>query len=369
MILYLSKLKIYNDMNIRKILSVMFIYLTLSAVVYARDYDGNKGAGKDPSREKNVSQEKSTGGLVPKDLSSGSGNSVEDKVRNTQISPDLKQQGNTKGDGNAVALNDENKEDGKSVSNYMELTEDAEYLPEDNVEGQYDVSDKDGRTDVNATVHGEKNSAMEWIALFVALGALAIALYNYSKLNPKKNRRRNHQKPTTNEDDNQLSQVMEKVNDLDAKINILGRSIDGLQAQFNRMSNSTKPMAGNEAANVGNVNVSHPIVSAQEDSSNQKLYATTVIGDGFPVDSLSQTNSNHVIAILSIKGNKGTFIINDLSGAQTFLLSNFAYGVGRVCDIRNQSPNPTRVQTDNSGSIQLIGNSWKVTSKAQVYLI
>jgi hypothetical protein len=98
-------------------------------------------------------------------------------------------------------------------------------------------------------------------------------------------------------------------------------------------------------------------------------YTSMVTSDGFPVDNLMDANGDYVIAILTLTGDTGTYVVNNLPSAQQFLISNFAYSVGRICEVKQQNEAATRVETINPGKISLQGNSWKIISKAEVRLV
>jgi len=208
---------------------------------------------------------------------------------------------------------------------------------------------------------------MGWITLFLALAALVVAIYNYYTLQPKKSKKRSsrQQEQASTSESRQLQNLVSQNRVLSDSINRLGSRINEIEVRLERLAKQAQSAPSPHTNNGGGGS------SAQQQSNSGAVtrYATTVMGEGFSEDGLTDANSNYVIAVLSIKGDAGSFVINDLAAAQSFLISNFAYGAGRVCDIQQQNSSPTRVQTIRPGSIQRQGNSWKVTSKALISLV
>ena len=226
------------------------------------------------------------------------------------------------------------------------------------------------------TPPAKEQSDWGFIALIVAVLSLLVAGYNYvtsqSKNNNKKGRHSRQQDQPNIERD-----ILNRMNivsrDLQSQITQLSSRVEDLESQLNRLSlgqpSSTKKVAHPE----------NPFksVSRSEYGSNQsdsniggtKLYASQVLSDCFPEEGLSDNNNDYAIAILSVKGDSGTFIINDRASAQSFLISNFAYGAGRVSDVSQQGDNPTRIETIQPGSIKRQANGWKITANAQVKIV
>lgn len=216
-------------------------------------------------------------------------------------------------------------------------------------------------------------SIIEWIALFVALVGLGAASYNYSTLRPKKSRTRSarqerQQAQADIKESNQLKAIIKQNNTFSATINQLNGRITELE---NRMAGMSAQFSASVPNNQNNARNYRPetTVQASDTGSSLTLYATVVMSDGFPEADLTDTNSNYVIAVLTVKGDTGTFVINELATAQSSLISNFSYGAGRICDILQQVDSPTKVQTVNPGTIHRQGNSWRVTSNALVKLV
>lgn len=226
------------------------------------------------------------------------------------------------------------------------------------------------------TPPAKEQSDWGFIALIVAVLSLLVAGYNYitapSKNNNKKGRHSRQQDQPNIERD-----ILNRVNivsrDLQSRITQLTSRVEDLESQLNRFSLG-QPRNGKIAAHPEN-----PFKSASrsEYSSNQnnssisgtKLYASQVLSDCFPEEGLSDSNNDYAIAILSVKGDSGTFIINDRASAQSFLISNYAYGAGRVSDVNQQGDNPTRIETIQPGSIKRQANGWKIVANAQVKIV
>ncbi len=222
----------------------------------------------------------------------------------------------------------------------------------------------------------KEQSDWGFIALIVAVLSLLVAGYNYvtsqSKNNIKKGRHsRQQDQPNTERDILNRMNIVSR--DLQSRITQLSNRVEELESQLNRLSlgqpQNTKMVAHPE----------NPFksVSRSEYGSNQsnsniggtKLYASQVLSDCFPEEGLSDNNNDYAIAILSVKGDSGTFIINDRASAQSFLISNYAYGAGRVSDVNQQGDNPTRIETIQPGSIKRQTNGWKITANAQVKIV
>ncbi len=213
----------------------------------------------------------------------------------------------------------------------------------------------------------EEGSGLDWLIWLVSIGALCLAAYNYLTLHPKKNKKGTDSqqgKPVANET-MQLKTIAEQNRELSAHIEGLNKRVDDLKAIVNTLSNKVSLSSSTMQQSI----TSSAVSRTQPEIGVQTRYATVVTSDGFSVDNLTDTNGDYVIAILSIKGDTGTFVVNNLNSAQTFLISNFAYGAGRICDIAHQSGSPSNIRTVRPGTIRLQGKAWQVTAKAQVELV
>jgi len=272
--------------------------------------------------------------------------------------------------------------DQSNLINGMEQTGSQE--KEDNNEGLGGIESKDSLSVIATNVsnfYGGTPSAKEqsdwgFIALIVAVLSLLVAFYNFATSQSKNNNKKgrlSRQQDQPNIERDILNRMNIVSRDLQSQITQLSNRVDDLESQLNRSSlgqpRSTKMVARPE-------NPLKP-ASQSEYSSNQsnsnnggtKLYASQVLSDCFPEEGLSDNNNDYAIAILSVKGDSGTFIINDRASAQSFLISNFAYGAGRVSDVCQQGDNPTRIETIQPGSIKRQANGWKITTNAQVKIV
>lgn len=214
-----------------------------------------------------------------------------------------------------------------------------------------------------------------FIALIIALISLLVTGYNYMVSQPKKSNRKGRnsrqQESSTTERD-----ILNKINivnrDLQSRINQLSHRIEDLETQVNSLSLGqsgdvrTRTRSDNQFRPVSQGDL---ISNSSPIDTDLKLYASQVLSDSFPGEGLSEENNDYTIAILSIKGDCGTFVINDRATAQSFLISNFAYGAGRVSDVKHQGDNPTRIETMQPGSIKRQANGWKITANAQVRIV
>ena len=241
---------------------------------------------------------------------------------------------------------------------------------------------------IKDTIAAERTSSYEWtpqsenqsnwdlIALCVAIVALLVAGYNYITLQPKKNNRRerlSRQQDQTSTDRDLRNKMIRSNQDLHERIMELTYRIENLESQQRvafqvQHNNLTSPIHEENSFDSSNKNVN---VSNENNLNKReiKMYASQVWADCFPEEGLMEKNSDYVIAILSLKGDSGSFVINDRTQAQPFLINNFSYGAGRVSDVKEQGDSPTRIETIQPGSIYRQGNVWKITANAQVRLI
>ena len=331
------------------ILSVVWLAMTLSPYLTVLAQNGNETEEANPAA---TTQQPSAGGGDPQkqDIK----DTFTEKSLSAQRGQGDQQEGNNTPD-------DETQAGRENTAGYVDS---RTGIP----------SSKGGNADetisVNPVMQTNKSDSgmMGWITFFLALAALGIAAYNYYTLHPKKEKKRSsrQQEQASASESKQLQELVKQNRILTDNISRLGSRINEIEVRLERLAKQSQGTPTPQAYNGGGGS------SAQQQSSNSGAttrYATTVMGEGFPDDGLTNANGNYVIAVLSIKGDAGSFAINDLAAAQSFLISNFAYGAGRVCDIQQQNSSPTRVQTIRPGSIQRQGNSWKVTSKALVSLV
>lgn len=338
------------------ILSVVWLAMTLSPAHIVLAQDGGNKAGEDKSVT--TTQQPSAGGG---DISSSSG---KDHQGNSPSVPPL----------------DKNQSAQAEQDNPQNIDDVPEENQRENLSGRVNTAmsgsptsdpiDYDDPTDTpwQQTPEDSNSGMMGWLTLLLAVAALAVAIYNYYTLHPKKDKKRSsrQQEQASASESKQLQELVSQNRILSDSISRLTSQVNDMEARIGRL---TRQSQGNPTPQGGNGGGGTPVQQQQSNPGTATRYATTVLGDGFPEDSLTDANSNYVIAVLSIKGDAGSFVINDQSGAQSFLISNFAYGAGRVCDIQQQNSSPTRVQTNRPGTVQRQGNSWKVTTKAQVSLV
>lgn len=220
---------------------------------------------------------------------------------------------------------------------------------------------------------GEEQFNWGLIAIFLAIIALCIAGYNYITLQPKKSKRNSrissHQ-DSTNSDRDIQSKIIRLTNDYQGRISQLTNRVEDLETQLNRVLVELQNSAKTSVHSDDSLNSSAQNGCRKNHGSGEvKLYASQVASGLFPEEGLAEVNSDYTIAILTIKGDNGTYIINDQVSAQTFLITNFAYSAGRVSDVKQQGNSPTRIETIQPGRISRQGNAWKITANAQVRLV
>ncbi len=99
------------------------------------------------------------------------------------------------------------------------------------------------------------------------------------------------------------------------------------------------------------------------------LYARTVdLGDGFSVDSLSETAGDRpMVYQIQVQGpTQATFRVSDDANAQRLALGDPYSYLNDACEYASQ-PNPnSRIQTTKPGRLVLQGNKWAIGEKAQI---
>ena len=226
------------------------------------------------------------------------------------------------------------------------------------------------------------SNALIWLALFLAVAALAVASYNYKTLRPKKKSRSRQHRGARNDNDevddnsnrasdNKLRAIIRQNQDLTRTNQDFANRLAFLESEFSRLR------AQMDSGHVSNQQAQGGLQKAETGQSNrsgrsdsgQLLYATLMIGNGFPSEGLTGSNNDSVLAVLTVNGNNGTYVINTLSSAQQTLIGNFAYGAGRICEVKLQAANATRIETERPGRVQFLDDIWHITEKAQVRLV
>lgn len=204
---------------------------------------------------------------------------------------------------------------------------------------------------------------MSWLPLLLSLLALALSGYAFfrSYISNDRNKKRGSGKG-----DNNVSPVirdaLQQNQNIRLSLNSINQRLDELEDRIKSLSTPTpitQPQYQSQYQNNGSSEASPSVIR----------YAAMVTSDGFPDGDLAGSNSNYTLAILTLTGNTGTFVINDLHSAQSFLISNFAYSVGRICEVKQHNDAATRVETIRPGRISREGNTWRIVSKAEVVLV
>lgn len=232
-----------------------------------------------------------------------------------------------------------------------------------------------GSNTYNSSKLNDNQSNWGLIALFIAIISLCITSYNYKTLHPKKDSKkgRHSRQQDPSSERGYQDKIKQFNNELQTRIVQLEHQAESIKTHITTIELELQRISRTTA----NSDVPYPTSIQKGNGSNnynpnndeKKLYASQVLSDGFPEEGVAEENNDYAIAILSVKGDSGTFIINDRTTAQSFLISNFAYGAGRVSDVKLQGESPTRIETIQSGKIHREANSWKILNNAQVKLV
>ncbi len=202
-------------------------------------------------------------------------------------------------------------------------------------------------------------------SLIVSVLALAISVWSLYGKNFKKTDGKEDKTEASVKGSNvilkELRRLEERIGTIQSRINEHESSINELQSKSINQRTSEPISKNNDISNSEN----------SSDSRKQKIirYVTAVTNNGFSSSDLSFDNSIYALAILTLDGLNGTYIINDDFSAQNNLIANFAYGAGRISELRKQQNNPSRVITVAPGRVQLSGDIWKITLKAVVDIV
>lgn len=153
--------------------------------------------------------------------------------------------------------------------------------------------------------------------------------------------------------DDELSKLKREVNSLNSQIVDINGRVSGISIQPSRPSTTTMALKQERY---------------QETAATLSIYATQVTSDGFPLSGVQQSNSDFAIAILSVKGNRGTYIINDCPTSQKWLLENYTYTVSPICKLSEKVTNPSSIVTTKPGNVELTGDMWRISNPAEVCL-
>ena len=237
-------------------------------------------------------------------------------------------------------------------------------------EGGQDISPTDsqiapGSNEVPTPVgdNGIHNDSTNWFPMLLSLLAFGLSGYVYFKsyISNGRKKKRGSEKGDNNVSP-EIRDALQQNQNIRLSLNSINQRLDELEDKIKSLSASkptTQPQYQTQYQDNGNRGA----------SSSVTRYAAMVTSDGFPDGDLADSNTDYTLAILTLTGNTGTFVINNLHSAQSFLISNFAYSVGRICEVTQQSDAATRVETVRPGKISREGNTWKIISKAEVVLV
>lgn len=238
-------------------------------------------------------------------------------------------------------------------------------------EGGQDISPTDsqiapGSNEVPTPVgdNGIHNDSTNWFPMLLSLLAFGLSGYVFY-VSQVQNRRRKKQylEKGDNNINPELRDILQQNQNLRLSLSSLNQRMDKLDEKLESIlaQDQISPPQHNHSQSQENSNRSI--------SPSVTRYAAMVTSEGFPEGNLTDSNSDYTLAILTLTGSSGTFVINNLDSAQSFLISNFAYSVGRICEIKQQNESATRVETVRAGKISRDGNTWKIISKADVILV
>lgn len=314
----------------------------------------------------------------PSGLNSGSRSSNDKKKIGGDANTGAKSSSEKGNSSTVPSSSQSNQDNGTNQNGYIVQEKDNSFggIESEGNQGKNATTDVSNIYDGQHTDEGQQD-ILGFIAVLLAIVSLSVAGYNYMTLQPKKSNKKGRYSRQQQEQANTERDILNKMNivnrDLQSRITQLSNRIDDLETQLNRLLMGQSLNVKNQSRSETPFRTSsRNEIDQNQTNSNTggtKLYATQVLSDCFPSEGLLEDNSDYVIAILSVKGDKGTFVINDKPSAQSFLISNFAYGAGRVADVNQQGDNPTRIETIQPGSIRRQANGWKITTNAKVRII
>lgn len=154
--------------------------------------------------------------------------------------------------------------------------------------------------------------------------------------------------------DNEMVRMKREMNRLNTTIADLSSRISSLSQQ------PGQPSTDAHVSEINHKPVATSIVTS---------YATQVTSEGFPLLGVSQNNSEFVIAILSLKGSHGTYVVNNRPSSQNWLLENFSYTVSPICKLVDKVSNPNAIVTSKPGIVDLVDDMWHISKLAEVNLV
>lgn len=207
------------------------------------------------------------------------------------------------------------------------------------------------------------------VPFVIAIVALAISLYALFKLSSNRKKTSGIKENNVTNNHNRRSETIEEkiINYRNENVN-LQNQINSLINQLSALENLVNRLEQSQMTRQ-HVSVQRNNLGESPTNSSQKKYATAVTGNGFAAAVLTDNNSDFVIAVLTITGNQGTYVINDLPSSQTYLIQNFSYTAGMICNTNSKVSTPRQIQTVTPGRIQKDGEGWKIIEKALVNLL
>ena len=175
----------------------------------------------------------------------------------------------------------------------------------------------------------EDGAGMNWLSTLLALVAMGISGYVLYSLKGNKKRRPKPAGLTGNDLRPETRNVLQQIQRISLTLNTLEQRVEALEQKVNSLpvniqAGGQQPQQQSWGGGSASQTVSRTSITR---------YTSMVTSDGFPDGNLMDANGDYAIAILSLTGDTGTFVVNNLPSAQPFLISNFAYSVGRICEV------------------------------------
>lgn len=209
-----------------------------------------------------------------------------------------------------------------------------------------------------------------WLQFFLILAIIGYLVYQRRKESQKPKGRAGHSRDSVSASD--LRELETHITQLERKCRNLEISIAEFSKRRNAAYGSGKAAGnarGEEEANARiNRRQERQAAPNRPEKKITKRYCMNFTPEGIAETDLVETNNEYMQLELHIDGEKANFIVNQLPQAQFQMISNIAFGVGRVVDIISKVDSPSRIITVKPGSVKLHNGFWKITGKAQVEL-
>ncbi len=109
-------------------------------------------------------------------------------------------------------------------------------------------------------------------------------------------------------------------------------------------------------------------VSPKQPLKSKQLYANILNGNLFQESAMQLNKDEYTVFVLSVVGDKGTFVVNDAPEAQINLISSFAYTVANAVNVRAKANNAQSIVTLQPGKVKKADGGWTIVENATVEL-